>query len=880
MHSILTRKQLAVVSVIFLCVLFAAVGSGEIGRASGIDSIFTSTAPQTYFGPLFTRANGYVDPATKVSKTVHEDTSKGKKAEVVILLADQADVSAAYDIKDEDERGWFVYNTLTTHAALTQADLQSFLTAENAKFRSFWVANMIVATVDASLVERLASRPDVARVDSNRAARWIEDPEIANFSDATRGGDAPAAVEWGVTRVNAPAVWALGFTGQNMVIGELDTGVRWTHNTLRPKYRGWSGAMADHNFNWWDAVHTGGGSCGANTQVPCDDQGHGTHTAGTTLGDDGAGNQVGVAPGAKWVGCRNMNVGVGTPATYTECFQFMIAPTDLAGNNANPTLRPHVLNNSWGCPPSEGCTTRAELEMIVDNTQAAGIFVEVSAGNSGSGCSSVADAPAIYTASFSTGATDINNNLASFSSRGPSTFYTPNVLKPNISAPGVNVRSATRTSDTSYGSLSGTSMAGPHVAGVIAVLWSARPALVRDIAATKTLLQNTANPQVILTTPQTCGGISSTQIPNNSFGYGRVDVLAAYNASGGATPTPTNTPTATPTNTPTATPTNTPTVTPTNTPTATPTNTPTATPTNTPTATPTNTPTATPTNTPTATPTNTPTATPTNTPTATPTNTPTATPTNTPTATPTPAPQGFEGDLAPRPNGDNAVNSTDVIQLRRFATGLDAPTVGTNEAQRADCAPLGSGGDGNINAGDVVQGRRFATGLDPITGATGPPMSAQVEDRATSVLDDIYAYFFGRKIAVGNLDARNATSVTVPIDITSFGEERAVGFTLEYDPSVLSDPRVALGELAGDGAILTVNSNEKGRIVILIDAENSLVRNAGSGQIVSITFDVTKEASGLTPIRFNSASAATGVSDQLGASLSTRWLDGSVRVGE
>ena len=140
MHSILTRKQLAVVSVIFLCVLFAAFGSGEIGRASGIDSIFTSTAPQTYFGPLFTRANGYVDPATKVSKTVHEDTSKGKKAEVVILLADQADVSAAYDIKDEDERGWFVYNTLTTHAALTQADLLSFLTAENAKFRAYAIA--------------------------------------------------------------------------------------------------------------------------------------------------------------------------------------------------------------------------------------------------------------------------------------------------------------------------------------------------------------------------------------------------------------------------------------------------------------------------------------------------------------------------------------------------------------------------------------------------------------------------------------------------------------------------------------------------------------------------------------------------------------------
>lgn len=166
--------------------------------------------------------------------------------------------------------------------------------------------------------------------------------------------------------------------------------------------------------------------------------------------------------------------GNGTPATYTECFQFFIAPTDLNGQNPNPTLRPHVMNNSWGCPVSEGCTTRAELEQIVNNTQAAGIFVELSAGNAGPGCSSVNDPPAIYEASFSTGAIDISNTLASFSSRGPSSFYIPALLKPNISAPGVNVRSSTRTSDTSYDNLSGASMAGPHVVGVVALLWSAR----------------------------------------------------------------------------------------------------------------------------------------------------------------------------------------------------------------------------------------------------------------------------------------------------------------------------------------------------------------------------------------------------------------------
>jgi serine protease AprX len=212
--------------------------------------------------------------------------------------------------------------------------------------------------------------------------------------------------------------------------------MRWTRNALKPHYRGWNGVTADHNYNWHDSIHSGGGSCGPNNLAPCDDHGHGTHTTGTTVGDDGAGNQVGVAPGAKWIGCRNMDQGNGTPATYTECFQFFIAPTDLNGQNPDPTLRPHVMNNSWGCPVSEGCTTRGELETIVNNTQAAGIFVEVSAGNAGSGCSTVQDPPAIYEASFSTGAIDISNTLAGFSSRGPSTFYTPNILKPNISAPG------------------------------------------------------------------------------------------------------------------------------------------------------------------------------------------------------------------------------------------------------------------------------------------------------------------------------------------------------------------------------------------------------------------------------------------------------------
>lgn len=503
-------------------------------------------------------------PASAVSKIdarVLRETANGKSASFVVLLQEQADLSAAYGMADADARGWYVYNTLRSHAARSQAALRATLDAQRVPYKPFWVANMLVVEGDRSLVESLADRSDVRAIESNGASRWIEDPAIANFSPSD---STPDAIEWGVQNVNAPQVWAMGFTGQGIVVGNQDTGIRWTHNGLKPKYRGWDGTTANHNYNWWDAIHTGGGSCGPNTVVPCDDNGHGTHTNGTIVGDDGAGNQVGVAPSAKWIGCRNMDVGNGTPATYSECFQFFIAPTDLAGGNANPALRPHVMNNSWGCPASEGCSANT-LQQIVENTQAAGIFVVVSAGNAGPNCSTVGDPPAIYAASFSVGSITISNGLSSFSSRGPVTLDGSNRRKPDISAPGSNVRSTTRTSDTSYGSLSGTSMAGPHVVGVVALLWSARPELTRQITETKTILQNSANPQVSATGVQTCGGIPITTIPNNHFGYGRVDALAAVNSVGGGTPSPTAgvgtstpaLPTVTATRTATAAPTNT-----------------------------------------------------------------------------------------------------------------------------------------------------------------------------------------------------------------------------------------------------------------------------------------------------------------------------------
>src|SRR2546429_736153 len=222
--------------------------------------------------------------ANKIAPEVLADTAGGKSASVVIFLADQADVSAAHAIRDQDARGWYVYNTLTQHAAQTQVGLKNFLNSKGVSYQSFWAANMLVATADRALVEALAARPDVAQVDSNRATRWIEDPSIANFGVTPEN---PSVIEWGVQNVNAPQVWAMGFTGQGIVIGNEDTGMRWTHNALKPHYRGWNGSTADHNYNWHDSIHSdidgdGTNPCGFNAMAPCDDHGHGTPTTRTT----------------------------------------------------------------------------------------------------------------------------------------------------------------------------------------------------------------------------------------------------------------------------------------------------------------------------------------------------------------------------------------------------------------------------------------------------------------------------------------------------------------------------------------------------------------------------------------------------------------------
>jgi uncharacterized repeat protein (TIGR01451 family) len=242
---------------------------------------------------------------------------------------------------------------------------------------------------------------------------------------------------------------------------------------------------------------------------------------GTMVGDDGGGNQIGMAPGARWIGCRNMDEnGVGSPETYTACYQWFIAPTRVDGTEPNPDMAPDVINNSWGCPPSEGCNPDSLL-IPVQNLVAAGIVTAHSAGNSGYGvCGTVQDPAAIYDESFTVGATGYqSDNIAYFSSLGPVTVDGSNRPKPDISAPGVNVRSS--VPGNGYANYSGTSMAGPHVAGLAALLISAYPNLRGQVDQIEYTIEQSA-----LHIPWT--GCDSSGVPNNAYGWGRIDAFAAY----------------------------------------------------------------------------------------------------------------------------------------------------------------------------------------------------------------------------------------------------------------------------------------------------------------------------------------------------------------
>jgi hypothetical protein len=421
-----------------------------------------------------------------------------------VILKSQPDLSSAAGMQDYNARRSFVYTTLVDNANATQAGLRQALDSFHIAYTPYYLENSLEIQADPILRLWLATRPEVDRVlDSPHMRPLPQEP-------ASMGGNssAPSQPDWNLTLIGADRVWnELNITGQGIVVGQSDSGVDGQHPDLAPSYRGKS---EGDDYNWLDPWY--------GSRSPTDAGFHGTHTLGIIVG-----KSTGVAPGASWIGCVNLARNLGNPALYLNCMQFMLAPYPQDGDplkEGDPSRGANVINDSWGCPDMEGCDTNALL-VATQALRAAGVFVESSAGNDGPACETIRDPISLYASVYTTGAINQFGQLASFSSRGPVTADGSGRIKPDIVAPGVDVLS-TLPGDT-YGRFSGTSMSGPHVVGVVALMWSANPALIGNIDRTEQILDQTAKPYTgtLPDCPQSNGS------PSSAVGYGVVDAYAA-----------------------------------------------------------------------------------------------------------------------------------------------------------------------------------------------------------------------------------------------------------------------------------------------------------------------------------------------------------------
>ena len=339
------------------------------------------------------------DPAF-ISPEVRQQFIHRNEVSFFVILRDKADLSPAFGISDWEARGEFVHQRLVEVAESSQTELLKVLKVQGVSFRSFWVVNSIFITTDQeTLVNFLATRPEVKAILSPIKGTIPKRDSTALAFPRVR------TVEWNIDRIRAPLVWSTyGATGTGIVVANLDTGVEYDHPALVDQYRGnEGGGVFDHNYNWFDPSE----ACGSPSTAPCDPHFHGTATLGIMVGADSGGvNQIGVAPGAQWIAAALCY-------ETEECFapsalaagQWFLAPTDLNGANPNSSLRPHVINNSWGSTGGDSWYLATVQAWV-----ASGIFPQFAAGNDGPDCNSLIS-PGDYPESYTAGAFRINDTI-------------------------------------------------------------------------------------------------------------------------------------------------------------------------------------------------------------------------------------------------------------------------------------------------------------------------------------------------------------------------------------------------------------------------------------------------------------------------------------
>jgi hypothetical protein len=419
-------------------------------------------------------------------------------ADFVVRMSEQADLSAAYQMRDWQARGQYVYNTLKQVAERSQVQVKDMLSKQGFKFQTFIAGNeLYVWAGDVETAEALALVPNVASI--RATSTFYLDPIIGQ--DRTPQSNPQAITDWGITDSHADQFWsAFGRQGEGIIVANIDTGVQWDHPALVSQFK--CPGNPSNPACWADPSGICGGSA-------CDNMGHGTHTMGTMVADDNPSLPyiAGMAPNAQWIACKGCEGDSCSDYALSACADWILAP------GGDPANRPHLVNSSWG---GGGCDTWYLPK--VQAWRAAGIFPAFSAGNNYS-CNSLSS-PGDYPESFGSASHRFDRIISDFSSKGPSCFGDDPYTKPNISAPGENICSTVPGGWDCY--YSGTSMASPHSAGAVALLWSCNPALVGQIDQTFEILQDSADAPP----PGECGAPEDGE-GNFTSGYGYLNIYQA-----------------------------------------------------------------------------------------------------------------------------------------------------------------------------------------------------------------------------------------------------------------------------------------------------------------------------------------------------------------
>jgi subtilisin family serine protease len=440
---------------------------------------------------------------------------------VIVTMRSQLDLASIPGAgRPSGRRG--IVRALQAQAAAGQRALLRYLDDERAAglvagWRPFWVFNGLSVTAAPEVIAAIASREDVASVTSDATdlvplrkpgptpsptpaptpaptptptPAPTPTPSPTPTPTPTPLPDPTGPAEPNIAAVDAPAMWGLGDTGRGIVVASLDSGVDASHPDLGPRWRGGGNS-------WFDPY-------GQHPSTPVDLTGHGTGTMGVIVGGDAGGTTIGMAPGATWIAARIFNdSGTATATAVHAAFQWILDPDgDPATDDA-----PDVLNDSWAYG-SVGCSLEFQLDLQA--LRASAILPVFAGGNFGP-ADATSTSPANNPEALAVGAVDATDVVDPLSSRGPSACGEPATTYPELVAPGVAIRSADRYG--LYQIETGTSMAAPHVAGALALLLAAHPGLSADEQAAALA----------------AGALDLGPAgPDDAYGAGRLDVLAAH----------------------------------------------------------------------------------------------------------------------------------------------------------------------------------------------------------------------------------------------------------------------------------------------------------------------------------------------------------------